>query len=151
MNNDVKVFDYKDIRYTLSIFVIWSVVCKCQELLGVLTEANPTLTDNCLCSWEDMKLIRFTFPRIEGSELKLPEYKIRMIMNEYLDYEYLPNIDQLPRFRWTDDNYSNMNCLYVYQIGIKEHMVIIDVLFINNDKAYFTARRRENELVKYII
>ena len=69
------MLSYRDFRYSYIVHIIWEVVSQYSRQIAVIPEVNPTLTDNQLVDWDNMRLIRFSFHKVEDLKWLLHEWK----------------------------------------------------------------------------
>ena len=138
-------------KYVFIVYLLWQAVSNCSRKIGAITESNPTMTDNTFVDWCGMKLIRCSFPRVEGIGINYTNEEIQEMLNLELQYVLLPEQNILNKFRLDDGYYSQMEPLYVHEVRIEGTNMYVDVLFIDNTLAYETARHRENEIALQII
>ena len=150
-NMMVKKLDYDDERYIQIVFLIWKMIEHFSRQIAVIPEKNPTLTDNSLVEWDNLRLVRFYFMKVENCQTLLSDDDIQKEFNMYLQYELLPEQEMIKPFRAGDGYYDKMESLYVHEVKTVGTYLYVDVLFVDSVTAYREVRSTENsKLINYI-
>ena len=147
----MSALNYNDFRYSYIVHIIWDVVSRYSRQIAVIPEVNPTLTDNQLVDWDNMRLIRFSFHKVENCKTLLSDDDIKAELNMSLQYEILPEQDILKPFKAGDGFYESFEALYVHEVKTVGNYMFVDVLFVDSMTAYRMVRESENEQLRNYI
>lgn len=135
------------LEYHMIIYIIWRLVDYYATLFSVDTSNPATQTINKLYTVGDISYVRCSFPKAENKDYGTLVLRMKHVYNEYLRYALLPEQQILkPFFANKNDIYSMLEALYVDVVYEDNSYINLDVIYVDNMKAYKHVRRDEKNI-----
>lgn len=134
------------LEYHMIIFYIWTLTDYYSTLFSIDTSNPATQTINKLYTVGDISYIRCSFPKAEIKDYGTLVLRMKHVFNEYLQFAILPDSILKPFCADADDKYGMLEALYVDVVFEDNSYINLDVIYVDNMKAYKHVRRDEKNI-----
>ncbi|MBQ8246375.1 MAG: hypothetical protein IJZ42_04515 [Lachnospiraceae bacterium] len=127
------------LEYLAILFIIWQLVDYYSKTYRIDAGNDPARTIAKIMEFDGVSYVRLSFPKIEQEHYFRLVFEMKQVFNDYLRYVLLPEQKILKPFLAGNDYRSLMEPLYVKDIFEDDSYINLDVIYIDNMKAYTCA------------
>ncbi len=127
------------LEYLAILFIIWQLIDYYSKTYRIDAGNNPAQTIAKIMEFDGISYVRLSFPKIEQENYFGLVFEMKQVFNDYLRFVLLPEQKILKPFLAGNDYRCLMEPLYVKEIFEDDRYINLDVIYIDNMKAYTCA------------